>query len=539
MSSENNNNNFANGSNSNSSNEDSHYGNNNSPREAASLDNLATQDSMLLPDPDDVFPDLDQRYSASGEAESNPTEFVKPGKGKDVIGDSSYDNEMSQQYILGTLIVRVVAARDLEPVQKGGLAQMVFGGGTRSSNKARDRQGTANPYASVKFGNSTQRSSEVYDTLDPVWPRQETMFMDVALPLSEVCHPRFDDIDSASEGRASLSSSESSNGTSRSSEYKKPHSVLTVALFHTPEVGRVHKPSKGNFSGDSNDMFLGMASIDLQRLFTGRDHAFDGWLRLSGTETSRGSVRLVCEYEASDTPPRPGDYCRFTRYCNPRDLYPLQVGRQFRIAEVNGDNVLIEYTTPEGWICSFQAHRFMLICEERHHSTVEVAQDELASLAERLAHSPLVDSLTQTVERVAVDGLLNIGQEAINGGIFFFNRWFSGGVHTVLDDVSNATNWDGRYNPNVGERLDLPSMTPAESEAAANARASNGKVDSNDDDKAEAEALPNMPFCPITGEPMVDPVVAADGTSTICPLLFTHWVFSFFPRTLVFYRTYI
>lgn len=463
------------------------------------------EDSTMLPDPDVDFADLDEQDSSE-----DPTAFVKPGK-KEGLEKKGSQVQNVPQYILGTLVVRVVAARDLEPVQKGGLGQVVFGNGKRSTGN-----GTANPYASVKFGDCTQRSSEVYDSLDPIWPRQEAMFMDVSLPASQVAH-----------NESTETTSYETGNTAEDKKYQKPPTILTVALFHAAEIGSAKKyPNKGSMSGDSNDMFLGMASIDLQRLFTGRDHTLDGWLQLSGTATSRGSVRLVCEYEPSDPPPRPGDYCRFTRYCSPRDLYPLKCGRQYRIAEVDGDNVLISYTTSEGWVCTFQAHRFMLICEERHHSTVEVAQDEFASMAERLSHSPLVHSISETVERVAVDGLLSVGEEMIHGSLNLFNRWFSGGVETILSDVVEATNWDGRHNPDVSERLDLPNLRSAnvDDDDDDEAFTDNGRRENDDflDSKPaaisqialpslEPEPLPNMPSCPITGFPMIDPVVAADG----------------------------
>jgi hypothetical protein len=378
---------------------------------------------------------------------------------------------------------------------------MAFGGSRRISS-LRNSGGTANPYASVKFGNSAQRSSEVFDTLDPIWPRQETMFMDVSLPLSELTHPE----------PPSAARDEAESLPQKDSSYKKPPTVLTVALFHTPEIGKVNKyPTKGGaLSGDSDDLFLGMASVDLTRLFTGRDHTLDSWLELSGTQTSRGSVRIVCEYEATDPPPRAGDYCRFTRYCHPRDLFPLEPGSPYRVSGVDKDAVMISYKSQEGWICSFEAHRYMLVCEERHHSAVESAQDELASLAERLAHSPLVHAVTETAERVAVDGLLSVGEEIVHGGFSLLDRWFSGGFETIFNDVTHATNLDGRHNPDSGQSLDLPEMG---SSVSLDAKSDTDEATYNDAVKEEepGQALPNMPCCPITGEPMVDPVVAADG----------------------------
>jgi hypothetical protein len=152
----------------------------------------------------------------------------------------------------------------------------------------------------------------------------------------------------------------------------------------------------------------------------------------------------------------------------------------------------------------------MLVCEERHHSAVETAQDELASLAERLAHSPLIHVVTETAERVAVDGLLSVGEGIVHGGFSLFNRWVSGGVETIVNDVTYATNFDGRHNPDSGQSLDLPDMG---SSSSPDAKSDSDEATYSDvvKEEAPAQALPNMPCCPITGEAMVDPVVAADG----------------------------
>ena len=430
--------------------------------------------SLPIPDPDDV------------DSDNDPTNFVKPGKkGKGEMEDTP-------EYILGTLVIRVVAAKDLDTPKSGG-GFGLFGSPLRKS------MSLANPYASVKFGNATQRTSEVFDTLDPIWPRQETMFMDVSLPLSKITHPQIED------SRSDAASVSVINDSSPQDEkYSKPNSLITVAIFHNPDMGKGERyPSKGGFmSGDSDDYFLGMASADLTRLLTGTDHTYDEWLTLSGTETARGSVRIVCEYEPSDAPPRPGDSCRFTRYCSPKDLYPLAPGGEYSVAEVDGDVVLISYMSQEGWVCSFEAHRYMLICQERHQSPVETAQDELALMTERLSHSPLVHQVTETVERVAVEGLLNVGTEIVHGGLGLLNRWLEGGVDTAISDVTNVTNWDGRYNPDNGERLDLPETMSSDSPA---------KDVKKFHDEPIGKALQGMPCCPITGEPMIDPVVAADG----------------------------
>jgi hypothetical protein len=342
------------------------------------------------------------------------------------------------------------------------------------------------------------------------------MFLDVSVPTAELTHPAVEE-----------SSPQYASVESVSTDFKKPNTVLTVALFHTPEIGKVNKyPTKGggDMSGDSDDQFLGMTSVDLTQVLTGRKGTFDEWLPLSGTGNTRGRVRIVCEYEASDSSPRPGDCCRFTTFCHPADLFPVVPGRQYRVSSVDGEDVTISFKSPEGWVCSFQAHRFMLVCEERQHGAIEFCQEELASLTERLSNSPAVHTMAATVERLAVDGLLNVGQDAVHGSLSLLGRWFNGGVGTAIQDVTQATNWDGRYNPDALSSLSLPT---AGSEEPINVFA--GESYETDERLDEAKPLPNMPECPITGQPMLDPVVAADGTLMLCSqVIFRTAVFSCF-----------
>ena len=156
-------------------------------------------------------------------------------------------------YILGTLIVRIVAARDLDAVEKGGgLGNLLFGGAgkdrtSRSTNKG---FGTANPYAAVRYGNTTQRTSEQYGTTDPIWPRSEIMYMDVTHPSWE---NDFDDYlltsnnnNSTKENVSTVgnhmgySSTLNYDGSELSLESYQPplRPILTVAIFHTNQSSR-------------------------------------------------------------------------------------------------------------------------------------------------------------------------------------------------------------------------------------------------------------------------------------------------------------
>ena len=134
----------------------------------------------------------------------------------------------------------------------------------------------------------------------------------------------------------------------------------------------------------------------------------------------------------------------------------------------NGDVICLSYESQEGWFLSFQAHKNMLICEERHVSALNTAQDELQTLGERLKVSPLVTTVTQTAERVVDDGIVGIAEEVVKGSAYVFDRWFRGGVETVIQDIQDITNLDGRLNVgSVSRGLDLESPSSSSSSSGS------------------------------------------------------------------------
>ena len=153
----------------------------------------------------------------------------------------------------------------------------------------------------------------------------------------------------------------------------------------------------------------------------------------------------------------------------------------------------------------------MLICEERHVSALNTAQDELKTLGERLYVSPLVVTVTETVERVVDDGLVGVAENLVRGSAYTFNRWFKGGIDidTIISDIQDVTNLDGRHNQDIiDQRLNFERGSRSSSSSSL---IDNNKLCSDTDDnddlllekKLPATALPNMPPCPITGFPMV------------------------------------
>jgi hypothetical protein len=507
----------------------------------ANIKNL--DESGGIPD----YEDLDLAFDDLLESENDPTIFRKPTPSSiendgELTGSKqrkdSLPDESSHDYILGTLVVRVVAARDLEPASKHSLGKMIFGGAHHSRNK-----GSANPYASVRFGSTTQRTSEVFDTVNPIWPRSETMYMDVShprIPDHATQQPKSGTVPSivattesstqiyeqpgnppqkpkASTTLATHSIFEKEQAESMleineaKDLYKPSRPILTVAIFHANEIGTLKKynPSKG----DSDDLFLGMVAIDLTPVLTGKTTIFDQWLPLTGTESTRTTVRIVCEYEASDTAPQSLDWVHFTRFCDPADFYPAHGDRLYKVESCDGDNVTLSWTSSEGWVSSFVVHRNMLVCATRHQGPIEFYQDEIQSIAERLGHSPMVDTVQETLRTLPDEGLVSVSVDVFRGGTSLLNRWLDQGVRTIIDDIKFATNIDGRHNPNFEDSLATDTLDEA-SDSMSQAAFARHSVEKSEVESAmgtNLQPLPNMPACPITGEPMIDPVVAADG----------------------------
>lgn len=331
-------------------------------------------------------------------------------------------------------------------------------------------------------------------------------------------------------------STDASTAKTSTTRETTPAPILTVAVFHAHEIGKTQQPLKYHHlqNGDSDDKFLGMATLDVTPLITGKwpNACLDEWLPLQGS-SARAQIRVVCEYEPADAAPEPGDWVQFTDYCHPADLYPLCRDRLYRVVDTDtttattnnstsnssttntadGDLVWIQWNSPEGWLSTVAAHRHQLICHERHVTVMDRCHDEFVSLTEKIAHSPLVSAVQTSVQRVPDEGLVGVGLQAVQGGASVLGRWCQNGLGTAVEDIVVATNWDGRFNPQLvlhedddeadddkaGDETDTAKV-PSKGSAAAHASSS-----------ATAEVLPNMPACPITGEPMRDPVVAADG----------------------------
>lgn len=492
--------------------------------------------SEALPDPDAVFyfeqdlskrkmsSDVDSSFSCCGDALSS-------------------DGNQATNYILGTLIIRIVAARGLQPVVKGGLARFLLG--SKGNGRTSASRGSANPYVFLSlsmgptFANQSQRTSTVINSIDPTWSRGDDLYyFDVTLPVPELVAE--EDVaaakDSKTEKGKSFESAKLPQHFATSKHHDKRSSsrllspVVTLQMFHEhrdslAQSGDENKyPSKvsGNvISKDSRDIFLGESRVNIIDVLTGRLDCLDEWLPLfdeNKDEEYNGEVRVVIEYEPTDSAPRPGDMCRLTSFCQPKDVYPIPAHHVFLVDNVeDNDNVILSYTSPEGWLCTFCVHRYMVVCAVRHQAALEIYQDQIVSLVNKIAESPMKGVLSDVVNRVPNDGLMDVGIDAALGTQHLLSRWFNEGVETAVKDLIYATNLDGHSSIASGDtntmmishdnEIRAGQISPDFSAIEASKETSS---DSYDDDK---EALPNMPCCPITGEKMREPVVAADGHS--------------------------
>jgi len=139
-------------------------------------------------------------------------------------------------------------------------------------------------------------------------------------------------------------------------------------------------------------------------------------------------------------------------------------------------------------------------------------------MAGKLAISPAVEAVSNVCCRIPDDGLVNVGVEVFEYGNKLLGRWAMGGVTTVLEDIKFATNWEGMKGcVDKDSDGDSDNNSDGDGDDDGDINSSEPPTSSSDDcdyldsDKQPKVANPKMPCCPITGAPMIIPVVAADG----------------------------
>ena len=454
----------------------------------------------------DLDLDMDISYDEDEVDIDVPDEHLLPAMDGTMEPKLVEDFEMPK-YILGTLMVRVVAARDLKPPRKTNAKAATIskfnnnshngnGSGANSHSKRRlFQKNLASSYAVLGFGDQIQRTSSIEEAINPSWTRTEpSLFFDITLPITNLIPARHE---------------------------QPPKQILNLSMFHSEDVKskngkKVNKQRHEGVSADQDEL-VGMTSIDITQVLTGKSVCIDKWLPLDSTSpldnaSSSGSVRVMVEYECAEEEPRAGDKVRFTGFVDPT-LCPVPRDQIFKVEEVlPADQVILSYVTPvERWRCRFLAHRFMLISVERHVGAMESLQEELNELTNHIAHSPAVEVVSETVKSLPQEGILAVGMQAAMGSVSLLQRWQKEGLGIVISDLVYAGNFDGKQTP---EEDDSDNDSDDDDDDLSVSDRSLSGFDEDGlsvDSDGEISVASGMPCCPISGEPMRHPVVAADG----------------------------
>ena len=179
--------------------------------------------------------------------------------------------------------------------------------------------------------------------------------------------------------------------------------------------------------------------------------------------------------------------------------------KTYRVEEVIGDHVVLSYETPERWLCTFEVHRYLLFTVERHQAVVEKAKEHVLDFVDNISQSPMIESLAHTIDKIPDEGLVYVSADVVEGGIGLAGKWWESGIQGAVEDIVDATNLDGRYcHYSISDEEEEEESLGDEDGESKVATYKNSEDD-------VAEPIPGMPNCPITGTPMIHPVVAADG----------------------------
>lgn len=412
-------------------------------------------------------------------------------------------------------------------------------------------------YAKLSYRGLSQLTSTAIDhsvSGDYHWSRGDQSYFDVTCPAFPLRMNVSKAKQAASSGASCVKPSKNVQPTKeKGGRTRRRPPILQLSLYSkrngSSSLG--HKQGKWPFGGGDvtiekdNDHLLGRCNINVLRILCGKTPYFDEWCTLhrngdprSGDRNDRvesaGRVRIVIEYEPTDPPPRPGDLCVFANvHLLAKELYPIAPysirnstdrstprpssasltcrPKTYRVEEVVGDNVVLSYQTPsEGWQCTFEVHRYLLLCVERHQAAVEKYREKALDLCDNLSQSPVVEILAKTMETLPDEGLVHVGTELVGVSLGLLSRWWETGLDGLVEDLVDGTNLDGRHSHyseeeeegdenDDGEGAHVQRLLPPQPDQLT------------ETSRDERKPIPGMPCCPITGQQMIEPVVAADG----------------------------
>lgn len=424
------------------------------------------------------------------------------------LGDSKSASDVSDNRChLGQLVVRIVSGRGLQKRREGHLLSTQI-------SKTRRRifhRVKSKTFACVSFGEKSLKTSSVEDTCNPSWTKSEpSLLFDVHVDIPTPTKRKLNNSSSPVRKKNIEFQLDDDETDTLDLNFlpmprmKNPN--VTIALFHS-ENSHIDKtrsvsspPTKINTS-QFGDELVGMVSLDVTQVITGKVSILDKWLPLTYGDNGEvtGNVRVIVEYDLNENNIRVGDKVQLHGFVDPLAC-PMNSSQIYHVDQLVGDEAILSYITKvENWKCVIQVHKNMIVAVEKRLNPVERCSKEIVSLATNISHSPALDVVTDTIQKLPQEGIVAVGMQAAMGGLSLLDRWSKLGIQTAFNDFVYATNLDGEATP---EDLDDTILTGDEQESISLC-STEGELSSH--------LSREIPLCPLSNKPMHRPVIAADG----------------------------
>lgn len=374
---------------------------------------------------------------------------------------------------------------------------------------------------------------------------------------------------------------------------------LIIQVFHRFEEKKASSPVAAAASSAAaveppGDKLLGSVVVPLLPCLMSSSSSHRAWYPLSDDDRrDAGQIQLTLHFDVGGMVPIKGDLIRLAGYGG-MEYYSkvIPAGVRLEVVETYQDQVFAQYKSIEGWMVSFEFHRNLVHVVHRpsilreahtqlHGQITRVRQSRLLKRAQGVwlaipdthrqqavetyqftlfSGSLLYETLSKGVNEAFTNGVrCGVIACRANGGDAFgkvkeeFVRiyvnngagWFYDGVVDDLFDCGPKKARGKIYSAFTIEDLTMKQQDSDEDKDGGDVVVlgyEDGEDEDDEDDLVEEDVCPEQLICPITGCPMVDPVVAADGhsyereailhwfsTSDISPLTGAH-----IPTTQVF-----
>ncbi|ETN24761.1 hypothetical protein PPTG_00970 [Phytophthora nicotianae INRA-310] len=350
---------------------------------------------------------------------------------------------------------------------------------------------------------------------------------------------------------------------------------LYIQVFHRAEEAKdTTQPSNSsnipNVSAlGPDDKLIGAVVVPLLPCLMSSASSSRGWYQLTDEESqSAGQLQLSLDFDVSAASnglePQKGDIIRLTGFGG-LEYYSkiLPPGARLEVLDIFQDQVFAQTHSLEGWPLSFELHRNLVHVERRpsllhdaseqlHNQVTRVRQFRVVTGAQRVwralpdtpriqfensaafaaffgaqAYSTMMRSIhdllrsgvysgVQTFVASSKDAYGQVKHEFVrvywNAPRRVMNGSFDGGYDDDLIECGPRTNRGHIVRAfTAADRLAVD-YEDAEEEMMMHWDTYEDSEDYQDEDEGDV-AVPEQLICPITGCPMVDPVVAADGHS--------------------------